>query len=505
MGDVELRANLGLREEFREQYWSRRDPLLGERLTWRAQTFRHLVHLLPGQTILELGCGSGRFTSRLAEVTRGENPITAVRFGDAAPFEAKDLESVELLDGEEVFAQLAGRQFDFIVAMDVLDQRTCSQTLQHVIERLRPGGEVVFYESNPWNPVLRLKRLLGSLFGRRDQRRLLGRYRLYELLSEIGFIRAFAVFNDFVYPMLGNWLVWPMRNLSVLLENARGLNLFAGSILLHAQRPPRSTPKPDRDLSEHESLRHAVSIVIPCHNEEANVASLVGRLFDLYGGYIHEVVLVDDNSRDSTAEVIRGLMAEEPRVRGVFRQPPNGVGRALKDGYAAATGEYVLTMDCDFYHLLPEVRDLFDAAARGHEVVVGSRFSRRSILLNYPLPKVVANRVFHFLARLVLGRRCRDLTNNLKLLRRSILNQLILNQPGFAANAETGFQPLVMGYEVTEVPISWINRAPDMGSSSFQLARVGGGYWRVLRDLLWRKLLRGGPYKDLPEAPSARR
>ena len=60
----------------------------------------------------------------------------------------------------------------------------------------------------------------------------------------------------------------------------------------------------------------------------------------------------DDNSRDSTAEVIRGLMAEEPRVRGVFRQPPNGVGRALKDGYAAATG-YPVELALDPYPQRP--------------------------------------------------------------------------------------------------------------------------------------------------------
>jgi dolichol-phosphate mannosyltransferase len=68
-------------------------------------------------------------------------------------------------------------------------------------------------------------------------------------------------------------------------------------------------------------------------------------------------------------------------VKRVYRKPPNGVGLALADGYRAATGKYVLSMDCDFTHLLSEVRDLFDAAAKGYDVVVGSRFSRHSVLL----------------------------------------------------------------------------------------------------------------------------
>lgn len=76
----------------------------------------------------------------------------------------------------------------------------------------------------------------------------------------------------------------------------------------------------------------------------------------------------------------------------------------------------------------------------------------------------------------MLHRRFRDLTNNLKLMRRSVLEEIEFTQPGFAINAETGLYPLVMGYNVKEVPISWINRTPDMGSSSFKLAQVGGGY-----------------------------
>jgi hypothetical protein len=188
--------------------------------------------------------------------------------------------------------------------------------------------------------------------------------------------------------------------------------------------------------------------------------------------------------------VIRRLAEEDPMINPVFRTPPNGVGRAITDGYRVATGEYVLSMDCDFQHLLPEIRDLFDAAAEGYDVAVGSRFSRYSVILNYPFQKIIANRGFHALAQLLFLRHFRDLTNNLKLMRRGVVEQLQLTQPGFAINAETGLQPLLMGYTVKEVPISWINRTPDMGVSSFRLARVGGGYCQVLFRL-WLKTVFG--------------
>ncbi|MGH7213205.1 MAG: glycosyltransferase [Tepidisphaeraceae bacterium] len=501
-------ATLAMREEFRDAYWSQRDPIADDRLLWRAQTFRHMVHLLPGQSMLELGCGEGRLTRQLARVSRGENPITSVTFRAGAARPRGLGERVEFMVLDELFPgpALVGRQFDFVVAMDLLDQDNCAQVLHHVHDFLKPGGQAIFYESNPWNAFLKLRRSMHRVFGEdKDPRRLLSRPRLYELMSELGFIRVFAVYNDFVYRPLAGGMAWALRNASILLENAPGVRTLAGSILVHAQKPPRAVERPKVPLFQHESMRGSVSVVIPCHNEEMNIGPLVNRLRDHLGEYIHEIIPVDDNSKDHTRQVIDKLAQEDPRVKPVFRTPPNGVGRAITDGYRAATGRWVLSMDCDFQHLLPEIRDLFDAAATGqYDVVVGSRFSRHSVLLNYPFQKIVANRGFHTLAQFVLLRRFRDLTNNLKLVRREVVEKMRLTQPGFAINAETGLQPLVMGCRIKEVPISWINRTPDMGSSSFKLVKVGGGYWRVLWNLWLRCVLRTGSYKDLPTTGRAR-
>ena len=339
---------------------------------------------------------------------------------------------------------------------------------------------------------------MAHLFGRKDPRLLLSRAELYELLSEVGFVRVFAVFTDFVYAPLTQRLVWLLRNLSIVLENTPGVRTLAGSIVLHAQKPPRSIPNRSVSLATDERFRSAVSIVVPCHNEEMNVEPLVSRLCDLFGEYIHEIVLVDDNSNDSTRNVIARLAAADTRIKPVYRSPPNGVGRAITDGLRAATGDYILSADCDFQHLLPEVRDLLDAIAQGYDVAVGSRFSRHSVLLNYPPLKIVANRAFHAIAQVILLARFRDLTNNLKLMRREVVENLVLLEPGFAINAETGLQPLIMGYSVREVPVSWIGRGTDMGTSSFRVFKVGGGYWRVLRGLWLRRFFGAGPYRALP-------
>ena len=135
---------LAIREQYREEYLRLRDPISEDRMLWRAQTFRHLMHLLPGQTILELGCGDGVFTRRLSMVSRGENPITAVSFGpgDARP---KQLPmDIEFLRAASLPGPLADRTFDFIVVMDLLDQSNCISLLQNVYRLLKPGGASPF-------------------------------------------------------------------------------------------------------------------------------------------------------------------------------------------------------------------------------------------------------------------------------------------------------------------------------------------------------------------------
>jgi dolichol-phosphate mannosyltransferase len=502
--DTSIIETLALREQYRDWYIQHRDPIAEDRMLWRAQTLRHMVHLLPGQTILEVGCGNGHFTQALHRISRGENPITAITFSPTGLQHQQMPRSVEYLSLSDFSDQLASRQFDFIAAMDLLDQRNCAWFLQKIYSLLKPGGEVVLYESNPWNPVHKLRRLVSNWVGRPDPRRLLSQVQLYELLSEIGFVRSFAIFNDFVYAPLTPQLAWLLRNLSIVMENAPMVRRLAGAIVVHTQKPPRVVAKPKISLCNKDQLRGAVSIVIPCHNEEMNIRPLVDGLRFYYDSYIHEIILVDDNSSDKTKQVIESLREDDSRIKLVYRSGSNGVGHALADGYRTATGTYVLSMDCDFQHLLPELRDIFDAAADGFDVVVGSRFSRHSVLLNYPVMKIIANRGFHALAQILLLRRFHDLTNNLKLIRREVIEKLQLTQAGFAVNAETGLQPLLMGYKVKEVPISWINRRPDMGMSSFKLIRVGGGYWRVLLHAWLRCALGTGHYQNLTSVGNAR-
>ncbi len=212
--------------------------------------------------------------------------------------------------------------------------------------------------------------------------------------------------------------------MGVIVDNMPLVRRACGTLSIWA-RKPGTLPVPTVDMAEHPSLHDAVSVVVPCHNEEANVGPLIEAFDRHYASYVQEYIVVNDNSRDDTSAIAHAMAAADPRIRVIDRPPPAGVGRALTDGLAAARGRYILTLDCDFVPIVPELRDVFDAAAEGADLVLGSRFSRDSVLVHYPVAKIVANRLFHALARPIIGRRVRDLSNNLKLFRREVVERSV--------------------------------------------------------------------------------
>jgi hypothetical protein len=103
-------------------YWTKRDPLNDLRTVWRATTVRHMLHLLPGETILKLGAGAGNLTQALVNVTRRECPITAATSVDPPDPRLTGMigDSVELVKLDDLPGTLAGRRFDYVVATNLL-------------------------------------------------------------------------------------------------------------------------------------------------------------------------------------------------------------------------------------------------------------------------------------------------------------------------------------------------------------------------------------------------
>jgi SAM-dependent methyltransferase len=488
---MSIEQNLCEMELSREAYWLRYPGTSPFKLHRRALTVRHCLHVLPGERILELGAGSGLWTEHLTAVLRGENPITAAIFHKemAEVASARCLPNTDFVHVTDLTADLPVGAFDYIVGTGILCHDLYPQTLAVLYRLLKPGGHLLFFEANYWNPQVLLKNFIRP-FGRwcGDARCQVGmrKYELMKRASHQGFTNIEIIPYDIIHARLPRTLLPLVQSTSFIFEHMPIVRDICGTLYIWLTKPGEEwIRRPRINLASHPQLAGSTSVVIPCHNEEMNIPPLVEALLQMYGDYLHEIIIVNDNSTDRTAEVTQALIAREPRIKLINRTPPGGVGRALRDGYTVATGRYILTMDCDFVQIVPEFRDLFDAVAAGRDGAIGSRFSLESVLINYPFLKVLCNRGFHVLIRLLLLSRVRDISNNLKLYRAEILQGVDIEQDHFAANVETGLKPLLAGYDIQEVPISWINRTAEMGSSSFKLLQVGPGYLSALLCTIW--------------------
>ena len=472
-------------ERSREAYWTRYPTTSPIKLRWRAQTVRHSFHILPGESILEIGAGSGLWTEHLSTVLRGENPITAAVFDEQFMATHRNIVNARFVTVSDLSTDLPQGGFDYIVGTAILCHNLYGQNLRELYRLLKPGGQLLFFEANYWNPQVALKNMLHSSGNAKCQVGL-RKYKLMQMASQQGFVDIHVIPYDIVHPLAPRWLISSLQSLAFMLEHAPAVRELGGTLYIWARKPGDEQARRLINLASNPALYGSTSVVVPCHNEEMNIPGLIDSLMSCYSPYIHEIIIVNDNSQDRTAAVTREIAAREPRLKLVDRTPPNGLGRALRDGYAAATGRYILTMDCDFVQIVPEMGDLFDAIGDSYDGAIGSRFTHESVLINYPFFKILCNRAFHLLANLLLPIRMRDISNNLKLYRAEILKNLDIEQDHFAANAETGLKPLLDGYNIKEVPISWINRTVEMGRSTFRIVNVAPNYFRALLGMVWK-------------------
>jgi glycosyltransferase involved in cell wall biosynthesis len=192
-----------------------------------------------------------------------------------------------------------------------------------------------------------------------------------------------------------------------------------------------------------------ISAVMPAFNEEANLEQSVGRMAAALTALARafEVIVVDDGSRDGTAEVLERLQAIHPRLR-VVRHPVNrGYGAALRSGFAAARYPWVFLMDADNQFDPADVAVLLARAADA-DIVAGYRKQRRD-----PLPRRLNAWAFFTLVTILFGRLARDVNCAFKLMRRDLLARMELHSEGALINTEVFVLARQLHARVVEVPI----------------------------------------------------
>ncbi|MBI3681628.1 MAG: glycosyltransferase family 2 protein [Acidobacteria bacterium] len=208
----------------------------------------------------------------------------------------------------------------------------------------------------------------------------------------------------------------------------------------------------------------SLSIIIPAYNEEQRLPATLDRILEYLDGARRsfvEILVVDDGSKDGTAEVVRRYQAHSPAIRLLSNPGNRGKGYAVRHGMLEAKGEWRLFTDSDLSAPIEEIEKLEKAAREQNAVVTfGSRALDRSLVsVHQPRARELSGRLFNVVMRLVTGLPHRDTQCGFKLFHRSAAGKIFRLQQldGFGFDVEDLFIAWRQGLKAVEVPVRWAN------------------------------------------------
>jgi 2-polyprenyl-3-methyl-5-hydroxy-6-metoxy-1,4-benzoquinol methylase len=415
------------------------------------QTIYDLIahQVLPGSSVLEIGCGSGELLAALS-------PTLGV---------GVDIDSVAVEMARSIYPHFTFHEaavedmgalnlprFDYVICNGVLQEIYDLHTVLHAIRQVcHDRTRIIFCTcSRLWTPVLRTAEMLGRKFTTPDES-WLPRDELENLLAQGGMqvVRQTpAIIAPLGVPLLSNFLnrwVAPLPGL-------RHLDLS----LLTIARPLDHWPPVGRPAS--------VTVVVPVRNESGNIASLLQRIPIMAD--LQELIFVEGNSTDDTWEAVQQAVKayNGPMKLLAVRQTGRGKGDAVRMGFSMATGEILVILDGDL-SVPPEELPRFVEAVHQNtcEFANGSR-------LVYPMEdqamqflNMIANKSFGMLFTYLLGQRLRDTLCGTKVLRRSDYLRIAANRGYFGDFDPFGDFDLLFGaarlnLKIMDIPVHYKQR-----------------------------------------------
>ncbi|HOZ45033.1 MAG TPA: glycosyltransferase family 2 protein [Candidatus Hydrogenedentes bacterium] len=246
----------------------------------------------------------------------------------------------------------------------------------------------------------------------------------------------------------------------------------------------------ESDLKPVEKNTLVYSVVVPAHNEEQNVAPTTETLAQVLRdeGIPFEIVVVNDHSSDRTPEVVAEVQGQSPEVRLVHNTMPGGFGRAVRCGLKHFKGDVVAIVMADLSDSPADVVACYRKIEEGYDCVFGSRFIRGSRVVQYPVVKLVVNRIVNHAMRFIFMTRHNDLTNAFKVYRRDVIESISpLYAAHFNITIEMSLSSLIRQYRIAQIPIAWSGRT--WGSSNLRLQEMGRRYLCTLLKVWFERLL----------------
>ena len=238
------------------------------------------------------------------------------------------------------------------------------------------------------------------------------------------------------------------------------------------------------------------SVVIPARDEEGCIASTVEHLHVELSlrGVPHEIVIVDDGSKDSTWKILCELMKKIPELRPVRNEGPHGFGRAIILGLDRIKGDAATIMMADESDDCRDVVRYWEKLNEGYDCVFGSRFMKGGGVIDYPRIKLTFNRLANFFLRVLFNIKLNDTTNAFKAYRKTVIDGCRpLIAPHFNLTVELPLKAIVRGYSWAVIPITWRNRRH--GEAKLKLKEMGSRYLFICLYVWLEKYFSRGDYR----------
>lgn len=224
----------------------------------------------------------------------------------------------------------------------------------------------------------------------------------------------------------------------------------------------------DKRLNTHVNTRK-IAVVIPTYNEAKNIDILISKLMEVHPSL--SIIIVDDNSPDGTAGIVKRLQNIYKNLYLVVRDKKRGLGGAYIEGfkYSLRKGyDVIIQMDADLSHLpsyIPEMLNLL----REYDLVIGSRYTKKGGVLNWSLSRILLSRAANGFAKILLCLPINDSTSGFKAVRKTVLENIdfiTITSRGYAFQIEMVFRAFLKNFKIIEYPIIFQGRRNEKSKMS---------------------------------------
>ncbi len=225
-------------------------------------------------------------------------------------------------------------------------------------------------------------------------------------------------------------------------------------------------------------------VIIPTYNEKENIEAIIKAICSL--SVTFDILIIDDNSPDGTAEIVQSLQTAHPNLYLIKRPGKFGLGTAYITGFRWALANdynFICEMDADFSHDPKDLIRLYKTCTDdGADLAIGSRYISGVNVVNWPLSRVLMSYIASIYVRIITRMRIMDTTAGFKCYKREVLENIRPEQiksKGYAFQIEMKFTAWKLGYNIVEVPIIFTDRR--LGSSKMTGGIFNEALWGVLR------------------------